>query len=111
MARHQYAAYWCRGVIGIQAAGNVVRCGFEPGIAQVCESQRRIRRGAALARCPVAAPQAIDVGLGAAFRSTHLATLLTYRFRFARGIRMTRYAVRHATIYEYGGNVVHSHHL
>src|SRR5579864_4475907 len=24
---------------------------------------------------------------------------------------MTRYAVRHATIYEYGGNVVHSHHL
>jgi transglutaminase-like putative cysteine protease len=24
---------------------------------------------------------------------------------------MTRYAVRHATIYEYGGDVVHSHHL
>ena len=24
---------------------------------------------------------------------------------------MTRYAVRHATLYEYGGNVVHSHHL
>ena len=24
---------------------------------------------------------------------------------------MTRYAVRHATVYEYGGDVVHSHHL
>ncbi|MDP9008589.1 MAG: transglutaminase family protein, partial [Pseudomonadota bacterium] len=24
---------------------------------------------------------------------------------------MTRYAVRHATVYEYGGNVSHSHHL
>ena len=24
---------------------------------------------------------------------------------------MTRYAVRHATLYEYGGDVVHSHHL
>ena len=27
------------------------------------------------------------------------------------GVRMTRYAVRHATVYEYGGDVAHSHHL
>ena len=24
---------------------------------------------------------------------------------------MTRYAVRHTTVYEYGGEVAHSHHL
>ena len=43
--------------------------------------------------------------------SAHLAAFLARRFRSQGGDRMTRYAVRHATVYEYGGEVAHSHHL
>src|ERR1700685_1103664 len=55
--------------------------------------------------------QGSDGGCRSAFRPAYLAAFLAHRFRSARRVSMTRYSVRHATVYEYGGDVSHSHHL
>src|SRR5450432_1682988 len=111
MASHQYASHRSGRVPGLEAPRNALRRGFKTARTQVRQSRRGARCGAGVAAPPVRVPQESDVSCGAAVRPPYIAAFLAYRLRFARGIRMTRYAVRHATVYEYGGEVSHSHHL
>src|SRR5882724_793 len=111
MARNQHPAHRSRGVPGLQAAGDALRGCFKPAGAQVREPRRPARHRAGLAAPPVAVPEKSDGRCCPAFRAIDVATFLAHRFRPECRVRMTRYAVRHATTYEYGGDVSHSHHL
>ena len=71
-------------------------------ILAMVQASRRI-----LSQCSEGAERGGRAGFG----SAHLAAFLACRLRSQGGDRVRRYAVRHATVYEYGGDVAHSHHL